>query len=69
MIYLDNAATTRPCAEAVAAANEAMQTLWGNPSSLHKLGVDAARLLRRSGNTGEQGSGKADRTGTGTFQE
>ena len=29
----------------------------------------AARLLRRSGNTGEQGSGKADRTGTGTFQE
>ena len=27
------------------------------------------RLLRRSGNTGEQGSGKADRTGTGTFQE
>lgn len=47
MIYLDNAATTRPCAEAVAAANEAMQTLWGNPSSLHKLGVDAARLLRR----------------------
>lgn len=48
MIYLDNAATTRPCQEAIDAANEAMQTLWGNPSSQHPLGIEAARLLRRS---------------------
>ena len=46
MIYLDNAATTRPCAEAVAAVNDALTARWGNPSAVHRLGIDAARLLR-----------------------
>ena len=32
MIYLDNAATTRPCAEAVAAVNDALTARWGNPT-------------------------------------
>lgn len=45
MIYFDNSATTRPCAEAVAAVTELLQDCWGNPSSLHKLGMDAARRL------------------------
>ncbi len=45
MIYLDNSATTRPCAEAVAAVAEALTEGWGNPSSLHALGMDAARRL------------------------
>lgn len=47
MIYLDNAATTRPCAEAVAATTEAMTALWGNPSAQYHFGIETARLLRR----------------------
>ena len=43
--YLDNSATTRPCAEAVAAINETLNACWGNPSSVHRLGVEAARRL------------------------
>lgn len=45
MIYLDNSATTRPCAEAVAAMTEMLTECWGNPSSLHTLGMNAARKL------------------------
>lgn len=41
MIYLDNAATTKPCPEAVKAAVDAMTVNFGNPSSLHRAGLDA----------------------------
>ena len=44
-VYLDNAATTRPCAEAVAAAVEAMTEKYGNPSSLHRAGLNAQLLV------------------------
>lgn len=40
-IYLDNAATTKPCGEAVSAAVDAMTENYGNPSSLHRAGLDA----------------------------
>lgn len=40
-IYLDNAATTKPCEAAVSAAAEAMTVNFGNPSSLHRAGLDA----------------------------
>lgn len=40
-IYLDNAATTKPCQEAVDAAVRAMTVCYGNPSSLHRAGLDA----------------------------
>ncbi|MGM9651973.1 MAG: cysteine desulfurase family protein [Faecousia sp.] len=46
--YFDNSATTKPCAEAVAAMTDALQEGWGNPSSLHKLGIAAARQLRQA---------------------
>ncbi len=46
MIYLDNSATTKPCAEAVAAMTAAMTEGWGNPSALYSFGIDAARALR-----------------------
>lgn len=39
--YLDNAATTKPCEEAVNACITAMTENYGNPSSLHKVGVNA----------------------------
>ncbi len=45
MIYLDCAATTRPCPEAVAAVNSALTEFWGNPSSAHRAGLDARRCL------------------------
>lgn len=45
--YLDNSATTPLCPEARAAMLQAMDT-YGNPSSLHTVGQDAALLLRRA---------------------
>lgn len=39
--YLDNAATTKPCEEAVRACLAAMTDNYGNPSSLHKRGLNA----------------------------
>lgn len=48
MIYLDNSATTKPCPEAVQAVNEAMTTMWANPSALYNFGIDAAKALRNA---------------------
>ena len=48
MIYLDNSATTKPCAEAVAAMTAALTENWGNPSALYGFGIEAAKLLRTS---------------------
>ena len=45
MIYLDNAATTKPCPEAVKAAVKCASESFGNPSSLHHLGVEAEKIL------------------------
>jgi cysteine desulfurase len=49
--YLDNCATTAVCPEAAAAAMRAMTEIYGNPSSLHGMGVAAEELVRgaRSG--------------------
>ena len=46
MIYLDNSATTKPCAEAVEAMTAALVENWGNPSALYGFGIDAAKHLR-----------------------
>ena len=51
MIYLDNAATTKPCAEAVAAVTETMQSCYGNASSLHRLGINAANVINAARRT------------------
>ena len=48
MHYLDNAATTRVCPEAAAAALKAMTEVYGNPSSTHTLGREAKKLLEQS---------------------
>lgn len=47
MIYLDNAATTRPCDACVEAMTDALTQRWANPSALYHFGVEAARLLRQ----------------------
>lgn len=44
-VYLDNAATTRPCEPAVSAIFHAMVEDYGNPSSLHKLGLNAENAV------------------------
>lgn len=45
LIYLDNAATTRVLPEAVEAARRAMEACFGNPSSRHRLGLEASRVM------------------------
>lgn len=44
-VYLDNSATTRVVPEATAAMREVMENIFGNPSSLHRLGLEAERVL------------------------
>lgn len=48
MYYFDHAATTEPYAEVVETMSEVMQKYYGNPSSLHRLGLEAERLLYKS---------------------
>ena len=50
MIYLDNSATTKPCAEAVEAMTKALTEGWANPSALYGFGIDAAHALRTARN-------------------
>jgi cysteine desulfurase len=45
MIYLDNAASTRPAPEVLEAYTRAATALAGNPSSSHGIGAAAARAL------------------------
>ncbi|MFA7467558.1 MAG: cysteine desulfurase family protein [Desulfotomaculaceae bacterium] len=47
-IYLDNSATTRPYSEVTRAVVETMDEIYGNPSSLHRKGVEAARAVARA---------------------
>ena len=46
--YLDNAATTMVCPEAAEAALAAMRIEYGNPSSTHTKGREAAALLAKA---------------------
>lgn len=45
MIYFDNSATTQPCKKALDAY---LSATYGNPSSRHGLGIEAAKLLEES---------------------
>ncbi len=45
IVYLDNSATTRPCEESINLMNRALSDNWGNPSSLHTLGINAEDIL------------------------
>jgi len=44
-IYLDNAATTRPENEVIEIISELQKNSYGNPSSLHSLGINAEDYL------------------------
>lgn len=48
LIYLDNSATTRPYKEVVDSFVKVSTDFFGNPSSLHQLGVQAENLLSKA---------------------
>lgn len=51
IIYLDNAATTRPYPRVCAVMADAMERTFGNPSSIHGVGRQAKRLMEESRET------------------
>ena len=48
MIYLDNSSTTRPHPLAVKATLLALEENFGNPSSLHRLGLQAEKMVKEA---------------------
>jgi len=46
-VYLDNAATTKPRKEVVGAMLRSLEKEYGNPSSLHRKGVEVEREIKR----------------------
>lgn len=48
MIYLDNSATTKVYDEVIEKMTNVMKKDFGNPSSLHTLGLDSEKLLKES---------------------
>lgn len=48
MIYLDNSSTTRPHPLAVKATLLALEENFGNPSSLHRLGFQAEKMVKEA---------------------
>ena len=51
LIYADNAATTKMSRTAIDAMLPYMETYFGNPSSLHTVGQQAAEALMRARET------------------
>ncbi len=48
MIYFDNSATTIVHPEVLTTYTKVSEAIWGNPSSLHKMGENAYNLLEQS---------------------
>ena len=51
-IYLDSSATTRPEPEVIKIVNTIQNKFWGNPSSIHQMGIEAAEILEKSSQDG-----------------
>jgi len=49
-IYLDNAATTKPFKQVVDVMVDCLVNKYGNPSSLHRKGIEAENILKESRN-------------------
>jgi len=47
-VYLDNSATTKPTPEVVAVINRIYSECYGNPSSLHRKGFEAEKVLSQA---------------------
>ncbi|QTN00090.1 aminotransferase class V-fold PLP-dependent enzyme [Sediminibacillus dalangtanensis] len=48
MIYLDNSATTKPYQEVIDSFTQVSEKYYGNPSSIHRTGAEAEKLLLRA---------------------
>lgn len=46
IIYMDNSATTMVCPESVELMMQIMEKNYGNPSSLHRMGLDSEKAVR-----------------------
>ncbi|MGN0450799.1 MAG: cysteine desulfurase family protein [Acutalibacteraceae bacterium] len=68
--YLDNSSTTKPLKRAVEYITKALETNWGNPSSLHRIGMEAEIALNEARETVARSlNARADEiifTGSGT---
>lgn len=51
MIYLDNAATTKPRKEVIDVIDQCLNEDWGNPSSPYSFGIKAREIINRSRKT------------------
>lgn len=49
--YLDNSSTTKPSKRAVEYITKALEVNWGNPSSLHRIGMEAEIALNEARET------------------
>jgi len=50
MLYLDNSATTKPYSEVIETFKQVSEKFFGNPSSIHQIGVQAEQLLTKARN-------------------
>ncbi len=58
-VYLDNAATTKPQMRVIETMTEAMEAIYGNPSSLHRKGLEVERRVKEiRKNLGKEIKGK-----------
>lgn len=48
MIYMDNAATTKPCGECTKAVLKTMEECFGNAGSLHHMGTVSGQIISRT---------------------
>lgn len=48
LVYLDNSATTEPYKEVIAETLKYMETHYGNPSSLHRMGITAEKAMKEA---------------------
>lgn len=48
MIYLDNSATTKPYPEVIESFSKVAESWFGNPSSIHHVGMQAEKLQNRA---------------------
>ena len=50
-VYLDNSATTKPYKEVVDIMLKYIETDYGNPSSLHRMGLEAEKAVKEARKT------------------
>ena len=50
-IYLDNSSTTIPNSEVIDEITSNLREYFGNPSSIHKIGIEAEKIIKKSRST------------------